>query len=342
MPDSLSRRSTAGRLLDCFRDGEALTRAEIANRLDVSKRHAKRLIETIRDEGVAVEERRRGRAKEYMVPPGEQKGPTVSVDLTEREAMALVLASKASESALSATPLIDPLTAAFGQLVGEMPSSVATFEPEAVTDHLHFFEASSASIAPGVLQTLFRAISGHRKVYVDYYTASRDSWTEGRPISPWTIAVRGDTWLCVGHCHKREATRDFNLARMKNPCLADKSERPVRPGEDFDAEVYFTGRFESLAGDAPRFVKLHVREDCAQYFLDKEYHPTQQAERLEDGSALVTYDVAGLDEIASFVRSWGPKVKVLEPAALAERIAEEARAMAGLYDAGSKTESEDG
>lgn len=46
---------------------------------------------------------------------------------------------------------------------------------------------------------------------------------------------------------------------------------------------------------------------------------------------VVSYDVRGLEEISAWIRSWGPKVRVVEPEVLAERIAKEARQTAARY-----------
>jgi predicted DNA-binding transcriptional regulator YafY len=55
-------------------------------------------------------------------------------------------------------------------------------------------------------------------------------------------------------------------------------------------------------------------------------------EPTDDGGAIVTFEVQGLEEIASFVLSWGPGVKVLRPEALAGRVAQEASAVVNMYD----------
>jgi proteasome accessory factor B len=130
--------------------------------------------------------------------------------------------------------------------------------------------------------------------------------------------------------------RDFNLARIEDvrPTHPESRGGEYQIPDDFDLEIYFIDRFESLADEKVYEVRLLVEPEVVPYFESKRYHRTQQIHEEEaDGDrAVVSYEVAGLEEIASFVRSWGPDVQVLRPAELAERIAEEARATLALYD----------
>jgi predicted DNA-binding transcriptional regulator YafY len=65
---------------------------------------------------------------------------------------------------------------------------------------------------------------------------------------------------------------------------------------------------------------LQVVADKAEYFRRKTYHLSQIEEKMENGDLKVSYVVSNLDDLAAFIRSWGPHVKVLQPKSLAERI----------------------
>jgi predicted DNA-binding transcriptional regulator YafY len=156
--------------------------------------------------------------------------------------------------------------------------------------------------------------------------------------------MRGDAWLCVAHDHRSGEKRDFNLTRIRDvrPRWPESNGGDYRVPEEFDLELYFIDRFESLDAETVYEVRLLLEEEVVPYFESKSYHRTQQLHRedpeleesdLEEGSgrAVASFEVAGLEEIAAFVRSWGTGVKVLGPPELAERIAEEARAVAKRY-----------
>ena len=345
IPEASRAKATHLRLLSLFREGSALTQDEITERLPIeSKRQARRLVKKLKKAGVPVEERRRGRKKEYRLPPEEWEAEA-RLDLTEQEALALLLAAGAAESGLGPAPLKTALSSATEQLVEGLPPTVSTFEPNSLMENLHFGEAASVQVDSEVFTGLIEALSNRRAIEIDYYSASSDTRHKRRKVDPWGLAVRGDAWLCVAHDHRSGEKRDFNLARIE----AVRPRDPKSNGGDyqipdgFDLELYFIDRFEALADEQIYEVRLLAEPEVVPYFESKKYHRTQQVHKTgpaiegsdtEDGSgqAVVSYEVAGLEEIASFVRSWGPDVKVLRPSALAERIEEEARQMGARYE----------
>lgn len=335
---SLQKTTAAETLLRLLRRGERLTQAEAKGRLGLeSKRHVRRLIAKLREEGIEVQETRRGRKKEYFLAPADQGPEGLPVDLTNRQMLALVVAAEAARSALGPTPLSEPLAEAAGELIGRAAPHVLTFEPEAERSRWHFGEAPSAELDPKVFETLNRAAGEQRSVRVDYYTASTGRFWEGRKIDPLVLATPAGSWLCVAYCHEREALRDFSLVGIKDIVLCDPEAEAAyfTPPEDFDPELYFRDRFGALDGDAVYTVRLLVEPGRAPYFRRKRYHPTQQIEEAPaeraDGRMVVSYEVAGLEGVAPWVRSWGPGVKVLAPAKLAKRIVQDAKATRKRY-----------
>lgn len=322
-------------LLSLLRDGEVLTQAEMTDRLPIrSKRQTRRLIAKLEEAGVPLETSRRGQEKEYHLPP-EQWETRLRLDLTEQEALALLLAVWAATSGLGPAPLKDALRKAARALAEGLPASVTTFEPNSLMDQIHFGEAASVKVDPEVFTDLIEALSNRRSIEIDYYSASSDTYYEGRQVDPWGLAVRGNAWLCVADDHRSGERRDFNLTRIEavRPRYAESNGGDYRIPEDFDLELYFIGRFESLAAEEVYEVRLLVEPGAVPYFESKSYHRTQQIhEEEEREGCVVSYEVAGLEEIASFVRSWGTAVTVLQPPELAERIREEARRVAARYE----------
>lgn len=316
-------------LLSLLRGGEALTQAEMTEQLPIdSKRQARRLIGKLEDAGVSLEARRRGREKEYRLPP-EQWGTHLRLDLSEREMMALLLTAQAASSGLGPAPLKDALRGATSALIKGLPMSVTTFEPSTMMDYIHFGEATSVEVDPDVFLNLVDALGNRRSLEIDYYSASSDRRYKGRKVDPWGLAVRGDAWLCVANDHRSGELRDFNLARIEAvwPRFSNSNGGDYQIPEDFDLELYFIDRFESLDAEEIYEVRLLVEPGAVPYFESKSYHRTQQIhdQRTEGDQIVVSYEVAGLEEIAAFVRSWGTDVTVLHPPELAHCIVQEAQ-----------------
>lgn len=325
-------------LLALFREGRRLTQSEITEHLPIdSTRQVRRLIKKLRERDIPLEDAYQDGKKEYKLPAHDWASE-INLSLTEQEVLALILVSAAAASGVGPAPLEDALQGAVESLLQRLPGSVDTFEPAMLLDHLHFGEAASVEVDSEVFMDLLDALHNRRALEIDYYSASSDRYDEGRRIDPLGLAVRGDAWLCVAHDHKSGERRDFNLTRIDTV----RSHRPESNGGDytipdeFDLESHFVDRFESLDADEVYEVHLRVNPEVVSYFESKAYHRTQCIHQDDDGEEglVVSYEVAGLEEIASFVRSWGAAVRVLHPPELATRIAEEARAMVAQYESG--------
>jgi len=277
----------------------------------------------------------RDRKKEYHLPP-EEHSAEVSLALSEREALAVVLAAAAVKSGSAPVPLGEELQRAFGQITEALSGQVVTFEPESLQRQLHVRETGSVDVDADLFLDLLGAIANRRRLAMDYYTASTGVFHEGRLMEPYVLARRGSSWICVAHDPVKEERRDFALARMEavRPADQDSNGGDYAIPEDFDPGLHFSGRFEAVSGEGAHVVRLRVNSDRAPYFQSKQYHRTQMIEEeTEEGALIVSYEVVGLEEIATFVQGWGPGVRVLAPEALQEQIVAEARAVVEMYDA---------
>ena len=327
----LHEKTSLDRLYDWLRSGSAPTQKEISERLGVSERQVRRLLDQLEEAGVDLQERWRGRQKEYYLKPDDWIIEDSPINFGERQLLALIVAAESARSALRPTPLDAPLQEAFEMLLNQMPAEVITVTPGEEPAHWHFSEAPSVDIDPEVFDMLRTAIHEQRTVTIDYYTASTGTFHEDRPVDPLLVGAVNGSWLCAAYCHWREAVRDFNLVDIRAIDWAGASTY-FTPPPDFDPDLHFKGRFGAVAGEDSYVVRLRADADVAPYFHRKKYHPTQQIEEeLESGDLIVSYDVEGIEEIRAWIRSWGPQVEVLAPETLANRIRDDAQKMTARY-----------
>jgi predicted DNA-binding transcriptional regulator YafY len=326
---------TRTRLLELLNAGHEPTFEDLRRLLGVqSDRHMRRLIGQLRESGVPLVERRVGRHKRFFIPEEQRQLEARPLTLTEDQVFALTVAAEAARSMLEPTPLGEPLREAFSELLSNLSSQVHTFEPESLRRHWHFGTTPTVAIDPAMFRTISRAVEECRRIRIDYLTASTGSFTKGRLVDPLAVAVQGGTWLLVAYCHMRQRVVDFALAGIQRLEMLDPDTEPAyfsRP-DSFDAELHFRDRFGALSGDEVHEVRIRVEASKAEYFRRKNYHPTQQIEATEeDGKIVVSFEVAGLTEIRSFLLSWGAGITVLEPAELVVQMREEAQAIAERY-----------
>ena len=325
---------TRDRLLQLLRKGHVLTTEEAANKLGVSMRTIARAANALRDAEEPVEITKAGKMNRYALPENERY-PESTEQYTENELLALIVAIEAGRSLLRPTPLARPLQSVYDDIMAHIPEQkVFTLTPSDESARWYFQEAPSVPIKPDVFNTVRTAIHEQRTISIDYVNASRRTTNYGRTIDPLVIGTRKGAWLCAAYCHMREAIRDFNLAEIMSVEMHDTY---FDPPAEFDPTLHFDNRFGATTGNNC-VVRLRVAPKAARYFYRKMYHPTQQIEHTgNDGHLIVSYDVDGLRDVRSWIRSWGPKVTVLEPAELVNQVQADAQAMLDQYTAASST-----
>ena len=329
MTDSLTRAEE--RILDCLKARGKVSQTRLASDLDLTKRHVRRAVNGLQNKGHSITKEMGdgpARRRVYALEEEERYPLNPGVRLTERQTLALVIALEAARPTLQATPFERDIAETL-QLLLTDAEGILTFEPGQVRQQFHFQGAPSADIDPEIFKTIRRAIVDQARVSIDYFTASRQSWSRGRKIDPLGLSCVNGGWLCAAWCHRAGNYRDFNLVDI---AVCERVGTAFDRPSGFDARDHFGGRFGALAGDDRQTVRLRLSSNAVAYFRRKQYHPTQQlGEVAEDGTATVTFQVSELRSVAAFVRSWGPKLEVLEPAALRETLRADAEALAALY-----------
>ncbi len=331
--------STLWRLLELLNQGEQ-SYEDLMERLGVSTRQFQRLFNKLRAEEIEIKERQEkesGRKLFSLAVPYQWIDYRV-ISLTEGEILALTVAAQASGAILDVTPLKRDLHSAFKTLLKELTSQpIALFEPEDEDRIWHFKAAPAVPIRAQIFNTLREMIAERHAVLIDYLSASTGVQSTNRKIHPYLIAVRGGSWILVAYCTRRKEIRDFSIAAISavTPCdpATDTSVIFHYPDE-FNAEEYFSKRFSAVGGDRTYTVRMIAEKKQAEGFRRKKYHPTQEIEQTyDDGRIVVRYEVAGLDEIRCFAQGWGIGVTVIEPLELVEIMGEQARELAGRYQA---------
>lgn len=311
-----------------LRTGHVLTTQEAADRINVSTRTIVRAAKKLQEKGLPVETTRVGKMHQYALPEAERY-PESGDRYTENQLLALIVAIEAGRSLLRPTPLAEPLQAVYDDLMARIPEqNVFTLDPDEESSRWHFQEARSVPIDPDIFETVRQAIHEQRTISIDYINASRQTRNKGRVIDPLVIGPQNGAWLCASYCHMREDIRDFNLVDIQSIEVHDTH---FEPPEDFHPVLHFDKRFGATTGEN-HLVRIRVSPKVAPYFRRKKYHPTQQIDHEgDDGHLIVSYDVEGLKDMHSWIRSWGPAVTVLEPEKLVKKIQADAEAVVAQY-----------
>jgi predicted DNA-binding transcriptional regulator YafY len=295
-----------------------MTGAEIARRLEVDVRTARRYIEMLQDLGIPVEGER-GRHGAYRLRPGFKLPPLM---LTEDEALAVIL------GLLTARRL--GLGAAAPAVEGTL-AKVERVLPAAVRERVSAVEETlvlafrSDGIAPAgeVVLTLSVAARDGRRVRLRYRSAEGDE-TE-RDFDPYGLVCREGKWYATGHCHLRHGRRLLRIDRMLSvqPLEATFS-RPA----SFDALQEVERSIAAMPGTWPLEVLLETTLDEATLRIS----PLVGSLKEVPGGVLLHGSTSDLDWMASYLAGRCIPFVVRQPVELREALRRLAASLAAAAE----------
>ena len=226
-------------MLELLQSRRRITGVEIAERLEVSPRTARRYVETLRELGVPVRGER-GRHGAYSLRPGFKLPPMMFTD-DEALGLALGLLTARRLGLAGVAPTVEGALAKLGRVM-----------PEALGERIRALEetiipavARPAELPAGeVIVTIATAVRGRRRMRLRYRSGSGEE-TERR-VDPYAVIHREGYWYAVGHDHLRGRLRLFRLDRvLEAQPLGETFVRP--PG--FDTPQQVLGALASMPQD---------------------------------------------------------------------------------------------
>lgn len=184
----------------------------------------------------------------------------------------------------------------------------------------------SSEVCADIFSCVESAISEKRRIRLNYYTKSRETWSE-RTIDPYVIAFRGGAWYLVAFCHLRSSVILFRMDRIRDAkVLRENFELP----RNFSADAYFAGSWLVEQGE-PIHVRLRFFPEAARWVKEVKYHPSQTLTEHDDGSLIFEATVNGQREILRWIMGYGAEVEVIEPDELRYVVSGQITEMARLY-----------
>ena len=214
----ISPTARALRALELLQRTPGITADQLAARLGVTDRAARRYVAILRESGVQIESSR-GPHGGYRIGRGLRLPPLV---FTATEALGLVMAVLDSQHA--AADAEDPVGAALGKLIGALPAGVGR---PAATMRAHALAVPSRSAArpdPAMTSDLVAAASAHRRTRIAYRSASGSEYETD--IDPWAVVVRHGRWYVLCFAHDADAVRTLRIDRIRSVAPLAETFRP--------------------------------------------------------------------------------------------------------------------
>jgi len=170
---------------------------------------------------------------------------------------------------------------------------------------------------PGPLSARVRriqdAIARNREIRIRYYTASRDAMTE-RTVRPYALIDHQGEWYLVGHCLLRDRELPFRVSRIQSMQMR-RATFTVPP--DFDLSRYQREEM-FLPPPQPTRVEIWIHADLARWV--EEEMAGGEVKRLPGGHRLLKIDVSRPEWILTWALKYGPRVHILRPPEIRERM----------------------
>ena len=206
MPD-ISPTARALRTLEILQNRPGTTADELAQRLGVTERAARRYVGILREAGIGVEATR-GPHGGYRLRRGTRLPPIV---FTQAEALGLVMA--VLDGHPEATDATDSVGLALGKVIQALPEAVSG-QAAALRQHASGApQRSSTRPDPGITSSLIAAVAARHRVLVEYHSESGRQWNA--EVDPWAVVVRYGRWYLLCHSHQANAVRTYRIDRIR-------------------------------------------------------------------------------------------------------------------------------
>lgn len=194
------------RTLEMLHARPGVTAEELAERLGVSARAARRYIAILREAGIDVASAR-GRYGGYRLGRGTRLPPVL---FTEAEGLELVMA--VLNGAPSAALDDDAVGKALGKVIRALPPAISRRAELLRTYAAAAPDPGRHPADPAITSALVAASSAHQRVRIAYRTAPERDWeTE---VDPWSVVLWFGRWYLLCFAHHVQAVRTYRIDRV--------------------------------------------------------------------------------------------------------------------------------
>ncbi len=287
-------------LLELLQTRPLTTGREIADRLGIDARTARRYVGVLQELGIPVEGQR-GVGGGYRIRPGYRLPPLM---LGDEEAVAVVLGLLATRGS-TADGAPDAVDGALAKINRVLPATLRR-QVEALEETLGFTSTKGAAPADAAAVLLLAdAIRRRRRLQIAYRTFAGEE--SERELSPHGLVVHAGRWYLAAFDHLRDDLRTFRVDRIWRTELAEAASVP--PPDGFDAVAHVTRSLARVPWKWEVEVLLDLPADEAARRI-----PATLAELVDDpDGTLLRMRVGSLDWMASVLAGLGCGFTIRRP-----------------------------
>ena len=302
------------------------TQKSLAVATEVSDRTIRSDLDFLRDRYNAPLEYQKDKGWHYSDP--DWRLPSVS--LSQGELFALTLGARMLES-YAGSAYVNELRSAIARLSERLPEAAWVDLQKIADERILFRSGAEINLDPEIWHKLELACKDSTSVWMEYFTASRNTNTE-RKFDPYLLHIyRGTNPYVIGFCHKRQEVRWFRIDRIRSLKVLNEE---FTPDPNFDAKGHLSMIFQHEVGSVPYLVEIWFDTATAPFIQERRWHPSQELIKHPDGSLTLQMYVAGLNDLKRWVLGYGKGAIVKSPPELVEMVQREIEAMNSNYHKG--------
>ena len=310
--------------VDAARNG--LTVAELAKKVGVTKRTIWRDLDALQRAGFPLfDEKEPGLTRWKMNREGFR--PLVERGLTLTQLCALYF-SRSLVEVVAGTPFHDELKGIFDQFEQALPPRMRAFLdqlPGVLKAKPGPTKRHDEARQHETIARLLDATLQHRRVSMRYHSFSSQR-TKDYTVDPYRLVYAEGGLYLFAYVPEDGQVRTFATERIKTLTVLEESfEGP----KEMEAEA-FPHSLGASSG-TPHRIELEFAARVAPYVRERRWHTSQKTALQPDGSLRLSLRVCDDWALRSWILGFGPFVRVLSPASLAEEILEELEAARTLY-----------
>jgi len=193
------------RTLEILQSQPGCTADQLAERLGVTDRAARRYVAILREAGIPVESVR-GPYGGYRLGRGVRLPALV---FSAAEALGLVMAVLDGRHAAADNE--DPVGSGLGKIIRALPVHVGR-QAATMREHARAVPDRWTPPDPDIASALVEAVGEQRQVRIGYRSAAGHS--HSFDVDPWSVVVRYGRWYLLCFAHHAEAVRTYRVDRV--------------------------------------------------------------------------------------------------------------------------------
>lgn len=285
---------------------------DLAQELGVTRRQVYRDLGHIEKEGHPLIHDEGADERTWRLPLG-YKGLR-PITLTPLELMSLYLA-RSHLAYLAGTPFVADLDGVFAKITSGLPQRTINHLERIGRCFLPLLRPLRRyDQQPEVLKILQKALLLQKTAVIRHQRPDRGREAEHR-VDSYALRLYQNGLYLVAYSHTAAQHRSFAVERIRHAELTGDT-FAVR--DDFSPEKL--DESFGVTEEEPQRIRIRIAREAAHFVRERQYHPTQTIEEAGNGDVIVAMRAGGVDEIASWILSWGEKAVALEPPALVEAV----------------------